>query len=241
MCVPGFPLSSCSRRKSWEAWGRGYLSYTWQSERHFCVHIHALPCHSWDIMLVLVVMLANAYTLLSFRYYGNRSFCYEYLGEYKKWVPVLLFYIVWRWYYTCTTCAIVYSVSFHPLWEYLDFIKGTLYGRAILLHLMLTRVWESGVRLAYMGCHPPHSLFCRALQDALAALHLEPNWPKGYFRKARALCGLKVHSWCVVLCAVSLWLVLRMHTTLYMCWHWIWISVHIVHVSVNVLALIERH
>jgi hypothetical protein len=31
-----------------------------------------------------------------------------------------------------------------------------------------------------------------ALSDAEKAIYLEPLWPKGYFRKGRALFGLKV-------------------------------------------------
>lgn len=33
----------------------------------------------------------------------------------------------------------------------------------------------------------------RALSDAEKAIYLEPLWPKGYFRKGRALSGLKVN------------------------------------------------
>ena len=33
---------------------------------------------------------------------------------------------------------------------------------------------------------------CRALKDAECAVTLAPEWPKGYFRKGRALAGLKV-------------------------------------------------
>lgn len=32
----------------------------------------------------------------------------------------------------------------------------------------------------------------RALQDAEHAIFLAPEWPKGYFRKGRALAGIKV-------------------------------------------------
>merc|ERR1712003_142766 len=35
------------------------------------------------------------------------------------------------------------------------------------------------------------SKFQLALEDASKAVELEPNWPKSYFRKARALRGLK--------------------------------------------------
>ena len=33
---------------------------------------------------------------------------------------------------------------------------------------------------------------CRALEDACNAISLKPDWPKGYYRKGRALAGLKV-------------------------------------------------
>ena len=36
--------------------------------------------------------------------------------------------------------------------------------------------------------------FYRALKDADKAVHLAPDWPKGYFRKGRALAGLKVST-----------------------------------------------
>ena len=32
----------------------------------------------------------------------------------------------------------------------------------------------------------------KALQDADVAISLAPDWPKGYFRRGRALAGLKV-------------------------------------------------
>lgn len=32
----------------------------------------------------------------------------------------------------------------------------------------------------------------RALKDAEKAIHLSKEWPKGYFRKGRALAGLRV-------------------------------------------------
>ena len=34
--------------------------------------------------------------------------------------------------------------------------------------------------------------FAKALQDAEVTISLAPVWPKGYFRKGRALAGLKV-------------------------------------------------
>lgn len=34
----------------------------------------------------------------------------------------------------------------------------------------------------------------KALQDADVAISLAPDWPKGYFRRGRALAGLKVQS-----------------------------------------------
>jgi hypothetical protein len=39
-----------------------------------------------------------------------------------------------------------------------------------------------------------HFAHTRALEDAEKAIALEPQWPKGYFRKGRALFGLKVSS-----------------------------------------------
>ena len=35
-------------------------------------------------------------------------------------------------------------------------------------------------------------MFFRASKDADRAISLAPEWPKGYFRKGRALAGLKV-------------------------------------------------
>ena len=35
----------------------------------------------------------------------------------------------------------------------------------------------------------------KALQDADVAISLAPDWPKGYFRRGRALAGLKVGNW----------------------------------------------
>jgi len=36
------------------------------------------------------------------------------------------------------------------------------------------------------------SQYEKALQDADVAISLAPDWPKGYFRRGRALAGLKV-------------------------------------------------
>lgn len=35
-------------------------------------------------------------------------------------------------------------------------------------------------------------IVCRALADADEALKIKSDWPKGYFRKAKALAGLEV-------------------------------------------------
>jgi len=35
-------------------------------------------------------------------------------------------------------------------------------------------------------------LYFRALTDSDSAIRLAPEWPKGFFRKGRALTGLKV-------------------------------------------------
>lgn len=35
-------------------------------------------------------------------------------------------------------------------------------------------------------------MYFSALQDATDSLKLKPDWPKGFFRKAKALAGLKV-------------------------------------------------
>ena len=38
------------------------------------------------------------------------------------------------------------------------------------------------------------ALFLRALRDADKAISIASDWPKGYFRKGRALAGLKVSN-----------------------------------------------
>jgi len=35
-------------------------------------------------------------------------------------------------------------------------------------------------------------VYVRALKDANKVIHLASDWPKGYFRKGKALAGLKV-------------------------------------------------
>ncbi|XP_067144359.1 uncharacterized protein [Centruroides vittatus] len=43
-------------------------------------------------------------------------------------------------------------------------------------------------------CYDRLGLYERALKDSEKAISLAPNWAKGYFRKGRALCGLKKYS-----------------------------------------------
>lgn len=43
-------------------------------------------------------------------------------------------------------------------------------------------------------CYDKINLFQDALDDAEKAIYLEPLWPKGYFRKGRALSGLKMYK-----------------------------------------------
>lgn len=43
-------------------------------------------------------------------------------------------------------------------------------------------------------CYDRLGLFERALKDSEKAISLAPHWAKGYFRKGRALCGLKKYS-----------------------------------------------
>lgn len=43
-------------------------------------------------------------------------------------------------------------------------------------------------------CYDKINLFQEALNDAEKAIYLEPLWPKGYFRKGRALSGLKMYK-----------------------------------------------
>ena len=55
------------------------------------------------------------------------------------------------------------------------------------------------------------SQYEKALQDADVAISLAPDWPKGYFRRGRALAGLKVFL-IVINCGsnvilLNLWLV----------------------------------
>ena len=38
------------------------------------------------------------------------------------------------------------------------------------------------------------ALFLRALRDADKAINIASDWPKGYFRKGRALAGLKASN-----------------------------------------------
>lgn len=49
----------------------------------------------------------------------------------------------------------------------------------------------------------------RALKDAERAIALAPDWPKGYFRKGRALAGLKVSFYMMrfifYLCNINCW------------------------------------
>ena len=51
-------------------------------------------------------------------------------------------------------------------------------------------------------CYDRMSQYEKALQDADVAISLAPDWPKGYFRRGRALSGLKVlifNCYCVFL------------------------------------------
>ena len=41
-------------------------------------------------------------------------------------------------------------------------------------------------------CYDRMGQYEKALQDADVAISLAPDWPKGYFRRGRALAGLKV-------------------------------------------------
>ncbi|XP_062512680.1 uncharacterized protein LOC134185451 [Corticium candelabrum] len=43
-------------------------------------------------------------------------------------------------------------------------------------------------------CYDHLELYSKALKDAATCITLSPNWPKGYFRKGRALVGLKQFS-----------------------------------------------
>nr|XP_026693780.1 stress-induced-phosphoprotein 1 isoform X2 [Ciona intestinalis] len=64
-----------------------------------------------------------------------------------------------------------------------------LFTQAIQLH---------GVDHRYYGnrsyCYDRLGLFQRALDDATTAVRLNRDWPKAYFRKGRALCGLKRYT-----------------------------------------------
>ena len=43
-------------------------------------------------------------------------------------------------------------------------------------------------------CYDKIGLYQEAFSDAEKAIYLEPMWPKGYFRKGRALSGLKMYK-----------------------------------------------
>ena len=58
-----------------------------------------------------------------------------------------------------------------------------LYLREYFKQAILTQCFNSLCMLSFNF---------RALEDSDAAIELSPEWPKGYFRKGRALTGLKV-------------------------------------------------
>ena len=72
-----------------------------------------------------------------YRYYGNRSFCYEYIKDYARYCVHVC---------SCALCS------------------------------------------------------ARALDDANVAIKLKPDWPKGHFRRGKALVGLEVRDVCCLWC-----------------------------------------
>jgi tetratricopeptide (TPR) repeat protein len=77
---------------------------------------------------------------------------------------------------------------------FLNYLVCNVYHTTIISYLRLSILRFFGNR-SY--CYDRLGEYSKALQDAEVTIMLVPHWAKGYFRKGRALAGLKVHIYCM--------------------------------------------
>lgn len=81
----------------------------------------------------------------------------------------------------------------NEIWQFIPLKKGL---RKRVIFLYYSREKNCCFLCRFFGnrsyCYDRMGQYEKALQDADVAISLAPDWPKGYFRRGRALAGLKV-------------------------------------------------